>query len=261
MFPARIHAAMTGLNLADRDIPFYFCKDARKFTKVGGADSVIRSLKELSIPPVLVILDTVNRSLDGSENSDEDMTHYTRCVEDVCREFNCAVVVIHHCGVSGDKPRGHTSLTGTCAAQLKIERASKAPVVSGQPMMVKLEVELMKDGPEGGEEFSWLMPVSVVNEDGEIIADSCYCTEAPKPGPKMTAFIGNTKKALSILQEMLDSAGLDAITYTEWKNRFASMHRGRRDSAVKAFNRAFDALVESGSVKINGINVSLGNTT
>lgn len=257
MFPARIHAAMRGLGLDNMDMPFYYCKDARKFTKVGGADGVIESIRTLPTPPVLVVLDTVNRSLDGSENSDEDMTHYTRCAEDIGREFNCAVIVIHHARKSGDVPRGHTSLTGTCAAQLHVNRASKGRIPEGQPMMVSITVEFMKDGPEGGQEFCWLTPLSMTDEHGQDVV-SCYCTEAPKPaGDDTSSLTGISKKALSILQKLIMASETGAVTYTEWRHQFEALHGGKRDTSRKAFNRAYDMLVEKGMVKISGVNVSL----
>ena len=68
--------------------------------------------------PVAVVLDTLNRSIRGSESSDEDMTAYVNAADAIRTAFECAVIVVHHCGIDGTRPRGHTSLTGTCAAQL-----------------------------------------------------------------------------------------------------------------------------------------------
>src|SRR5262249_55468616 len=62
--------------------------------------------------PVLVVLDTLNRSLQGSENDDKDMGMYVKAADAIRDAFGCAVVIVHHCGIEGTRPRGHTSLTG-----------------------------------------------------------------------------------------------------------------------------------------------------
>jgi hypothetical protein len=62
--------------------------------------------------PVAVVLDTLNRSLQGSESDDKDMTAYVKSADAIREAFGCAVIIVHHCGVEGSRPRGHTSLTG-----------------------------------------------------------------------------------------------------------------------------------------------------
>lgn len=116
--------------------------------------------------PAVVVLDTLNRSLRGSENSDEDMSAYIKAADAIREGFNCAVIIVHHCGVNETRPRGHTSLTGAIAAQLAVKRdANKSIVVT---------VEWMKDGDTEGEEtVSILEQVEVgIDEDGEPIT-SC----------------------------------------------------------------------------------------
>jgi RecA-family ATPase len=88
-----------------------------------------------------VVLDTLNRSLRGSESSDEDMTAYLKAADAIREAFDCAVIIVHHCGVDGTRPRGHTSLTGTVDAQLAVKRDASDNVM--------VTVEHMKDGPEG----------------------------------------------------------------------------------------------------------------
>jgi RecA-family ATPase len=58
--------------------------------------------------PVMINLDTLNRSLRGSESSDEDMTAYIRATDAIREAFDCTVVIVHHCGIDGTRPRGHT---------------------------------------------------------------------------------------------------------------------------------------------------------
>ena len=97
------------------------------------------------------MLDTLNRSLRGSESSDQDMTAYVKAADAVARAFGCAVAVVHHCGIDGTRPRGHTALSGAVDAQIAISRT--------RGDRVKATLELMKDGPEGLELHSALKAV------------------------------------------------------------------------------------------------------
>ena len=67
----------------------------------------------------MVALDTLNRSLRGSERT---ATRTWALIFQACdrsrQAFGCAVVIIHHCGIQGTRPRGHTSLTDAADAQL-----------------------------------------------------------------------------------------------------------------------------------------------
>ena len=62
--------------------------------------------------PVILFIDTLNRSLAGSESSDEDMGNYVKAADRLRERFHCAIVIIHHCGYTAEHPRGHTSLAG-----------------------------------------------------------------------------------------------------------------------------------------------------
>ena len=139
-------------------------------------------------PLVVIVLDTLNRSIRGSESSDEDMTAYVNAAEALVDAFQCAVIVVHHCGIKDTRPRGHTSLTGAVEAQLKVSRN-----VAGHFIV---EVEFMKDGAEGATVASQLEPVTVgKDEDGDEIT-SCIVREVEDtPMPK-------EKPALSTKDEL-----------------------------------------------------------
>src|SRR5262245_43379898 len=72
--------------------------------------------------PVAVVLDTLNRSIDGSESKDQDMGAYLDAASAIQNAFACAVIIVHHCGVDGTRPRGHTSITGTTETQIAVSR-------------------------------------------------------------------------------------------------------------------------------------------
>ena len=103
------------------DAPFYLGTDRTDL--VHDHETLIGDIKEQTPDaPVVVVIDTLNRSLAGSESSDEDMAAYIKAVDAVREVFGCAVIIVHHCGVDGSRPRGHTSLTGAADAQIAVSR-------------------------------------------------------------------------------------------------------------------------------------------
>src|SRR5262245_3305283 len=184
-------------------IPLWFMLSRLTFTKPGAITTrrhkeLINAILEEGIRPSLIILDTLNRSLDGSESSDEDMTFYTKCAEEIADTFSSAVMIIHHCGLAKDRPRGHTSLTGTAACQIAIRREN---YTDGDKRMVSHQVEYIKDGPEGIKECSWLVPVKVgVDQFGTDIT-SCVIEPGTTPnGSNNAPYLGSqSTKALTIL--------------------------------------------------------------
>jgi hypothetical protein len=120
-FAARIEAFRQRF-LADRrtSVPFFLMpvtldlvRDRRKLIED------IRAKVRGSLP-VAVSLDTLNRSLVGSESRDEDIAAYVRAADEIREGFDCVVIIVHHCGIDGSRPRGHTALTGAADAQIKI---------------------------------------------------------------------------------------------------------------------------------------------
>jgi hypothetical protein len=49
---------------------------------------------EGTMPPV-VVLDTLNKSLQGSESKDTDMANYIRAAEAIREAFQCVVIIVH----------------------------------------------------------------------------------------------------------------------------------------------------------------------
>lgn len=163
--------------------------------------AVIR--RQLTIPPVLVVLDTLNRSLRGSESSDEDMSAYVRAADAIREAFDCAVAIVHHCGIDGSRPRGHTSLTGAADAQIAVKRDAADNI--------SVTVELAKDGPQGDVLMSRLEVEEVgVDEDGETITSCVIVPAEGDPVEGATKVRGAAKIALDLLRRAMDEQGQPA---------------------------------------------------
>jgi hypothetical protein len=172
-FEARIEAFRQRFLLDDHEpVPFYLVTDAINLIKEH--QELIRCIRLQTTGSVLalVVIDTLNRSLVGSESDDKDMAAYIRAADAIRNAFSCVVIVVHHCGIDATRPRGHTSLGGALDAQLAVKRDGNESIV--------LSVERMKDGPEGIEIVSRLDVVDVaIDIDGDAITS---CVVVPAEG-------------------------------------------------------------------------------
>jgi AAA domain len=150
------------------DVPFLLQPVTMDLVKEHG--DLIAAIRGVGQSPVAVVLDTLNRSLNGSESGDEDMSAYVRATDAIREAFDCSVLVVHHCGINDSRPRGHTSLTGAADAQLSVKRDYAGNIL--------VTVEFMKDGESGDMIVSTLESVEVgIDEDGEPIT-SCVVVES-----------------------------------------------------------------------------------
>jgi len=189
---ARVEAFRQRFLAEDADnVPFYLQPAPMDFIKEH--QDLIAAIRSLESSPVVVVLDTLNRSLNGSENSDEDMGGYIKATDAIRDVFDCSVLVVHHCGVNDSRPRGHTSLTGAADARLAVTRDAAKNIL--------VDVEFMKDG-EGSERIvSALESIEVgKDEDGDMIT-SCIVipSEAPQPEHRGVRLTPNQQTMLDVL--------------------------------------------------------------
>jgi hypothetical protein len=178
-FKARIEGYRREHNVTDP--PFYLITDRTDL--ISDHTILIDEIKVQTATPAAVCIDTLNRSLVGSESKDEDMAAYIRAADAIREAFDCAVIIVHHCGVDASRPRGHTSLTGASDAQIAVERDATNKIIA--------TVEWMKDGKEGDIIVSRLEPVILDNDtDGEPITS---CVVRPVEG-EAVALIEKKKK-------------------------------------------------------------------
>jgi hypothetical protein len=165
--PKRIEAMRRHYTI--EDAPLYLI--TKQLDLIKQADAVIASIKaqiELNPCPTpgLIVLDTLNRSLRGSESKDEDMGAYLAAADRIAEAFQCLVIIVHHCGIDLSRPRGHTSLTGAVDTQIAVKRG---PVRENMEFVAS--VEFVKDGQEGEEIWSVLERVEMgADDEGDEIA-------------------------------------------------------------------------------------------
>lgn len=113
---------------------------------------LIEDIAEQYPRPAVVVIDTLNRSIGGDENNSKDMNAFIGAADAVREAFDCLVIVVHHCGHEGTRPRGHSSLAGAADAQLKVVRSG---------MFATVTAEFMKDGAEGASVTCLMQKVTV----------------------------------------------------------------------------------------------------
>ena len=127
--------------------------------------ALIASIRAKGVVPSVVAIDTLNRSLVGSESKDEDMAAYVRAAEAIREAFGCVVVIVHHCGHNAERPRGHSSLLGAADVLIAVKRDASNNIDA--------VVEASKDGTLGLEIVSRLVVVDLgLDDDGDDIT-SC----------------------------------------------------------------------------------------
>ena len=216
---ARVEAFRQRFLPEDADsVPFYLQPAPMDLIKEH--QDLITAIRELEEAPAVVVLDTLNRSLTGSENSDEDMGAYIRATDAIREAFDCSVLVVHHCGINDSRPRGHTSLTGAADARLAVRRDHAKNVL--------VDVEFMKDGESGDTIVSALETVEVgSDEDGDAIT-SCVVV----PSEAVAAEHSGTRLTLN-QQTMLDvlvRAGRP-LSSDEWTERATEAGLGSKRRA------------------------------
>jgi hypothetical protein len=169
--------------------------------------------------PVVVVIDTLNRGLAGDENKGDDKAKFIRAADAIRAAFGSAVLIVHHCGIQGSRPRGHTSLSGADDAQIAIERDSAGNVMA--------TVEHVKDGEAGAVIVSRLVPITIgMDDDGDPIT-SCVVVEAPAApaGKSAGKTTPNQKRFLDILREAILEAPDDLKNTTTVPNGLQAVTR------------------------------------
>jgi AAA domain len=221
----------------------------------------IRAQLAQGVRPAAVAIDTLNRSFVGSENKPEDMAAYVRAADEIRIAFDCVVIIVHHCGHNGDRPRGHSSLLGAADVLIAVKRDEADNIVA--------MVERAKDGPTGLVIISRLVIVDLgEDEDGDAIT-SCIVEPvgepgATKAGAKPKSLTKTAKNALRALHMAIGELGevqtsshipadVRAVTVEQWRSfayKIGISTSDKPHSKGVAFNRGSEALLDANKIGI-----------
>jgi hypothetical protein len=233
-------------------VPFYL---------VGGTLDLVKDHAELIAcirtqvggdMPAAVVIDTLNRSLSGSESSDIDMSAYIKAADAIRDAFGCAVTVVHHCGHDTSRPRGHTSLFGAADCMISVKRDGANNIVTA--------VQHMKDGEASEPMVDRLEKVDVgTDDDGDPITT---CIVRPVDGEAVepdTRKRGSDREVLAmeaLTEALLDHGqvlpaslklpnGTRGCKLDQWRDEMyaRSILDREKDTSREKFSRLRDRLV------------------
>jgi hypothetical protein len=232
-------------------VPFYLIDVSLDL--VADRDKLIEAIAAQlgAVVPAAIVIDTLNRALIGDENKSDDMAKFIRAADIIRAAFGCVVIIIHHCGVAGGRPRGHTSLSGADDAQIAVERNGDG--------VITVTVEHMKDGDASAPMACRLERVDLGDDDDGDPITSCIVVpldDANVPAGKAPKLPPGTKLALQHLRELIAEegqpvtsnhipSGTKTIPAILWRETFyAALLDEKRDTKKKAFTRAVERLQE-----------------
>lgn len=216
----------------ERDVPFHMMPTALSLAR--DYEKFLVSVDAVGVEPDLIVLDTLNRSLEGSESSDKDMGAYIEAAGKLQEHFRCTVLVLHHPGHNNDRERGHSSLRPASDFFLKVEDLGE--------FLHKLTVERVKDGLAGAEFFSERRVIDLGRDrDGDLLT-SCVLTptERQEAAKSKKELAPSLKLALQVLKEH------EPLTEEDWRARCytAGISEGADRAKQLAFQRAKDQLTQ-----------------
>ena len=193
-----------------------FWEDRLSVSDGASADEFVDALHESPTPPILVVIDTLARSISGlDENASRDMGVIIDFCDRIRRETGASVLLVHHTGKDRQKGlRGHSSLEAAADVVAIVERSSR------DVRMLKLVKS--KDGAEGCVVRFQLVPTTVLARGSEVT--SCQVKLVAAVGQDTRCEHGhhgsNVKIAYGAICEALSvaSGAKDSLSFEEWRD-------------------------------------------
>lgn len=137
-------------------------------------------LRHAGVHPALVIVDTLARNFAGDDNNAKDMGTFIEGCEYMRRELQCAVLVLHHMGITTGRERGSAALRNASFAMFKTSEPRYNDRGGGS---VQLECDRMKDAPMPKEVRVQMDTVALdVSAHGEVFRQSQAMRTFPPKG-------------------------------------------------------------------------------
>lgn len=106
------------------DLELWLSKSGLDLNTPAGYLKTHTQIASLPTPPKIIVVDTLHRFLEGDENSAIDAKTMIDSCGELMREFNCAVMLVHHTGVSSEaqgRARGSSAWKGALDIEINIE--------------------------------------------------------------------------------------------------------------------------------------------
>ncbi len=255
---ARIEAFRQQLLQDDIEhIPFYLIAD--RLNLIQQHHQIIADIKNtlLEKPPHIIVIDTLNRSLIGDENSSIDMGNYIKAADLLRETFKCCVILIHHSGYDATHARGHTSLPAAIDAQIKVSMDKDTKIIESH-------LEFMKDGDCDVKMYSSLKQVVIGQDIEQDDITSCIIIEERTPEDSAKDKLSPQQKtAMDSLKEAIEEKGdypppelglaswMRVVSLNDWRLYFyqnAMVASSKPEAKRQALHRASEKLLEIGLI-------------
>lgn len=161
-----------------------------------GLARTVDSIGEMGIDVDLIVIDTLHRFMHGDENSAQDAKSMLDSCAYLTKEFESAVLLVHHTGVSTEaqnRARGSSAWKGAMDVELNLKCAEN------EHDPIELRQMKLKDGEMQPPKFFRLQSVAIkgwVDEDGEQVNSAVVDpSEPPAQQPKQDSKIVQHRKA------------------------------------------------------------------
>lgn len=216
LFGRRLSAAKRKHGIAsDTPVGYYTLPESVDLLNPERVGRLIEVAKDIS--PMVVFIDTVNRSMSGDENATADMTAFVSSVDRIRTELNTAVVGVHHTGWDERRERGSNVLRASVDTLLSLRR--------GDDGVLTLACEKQRDI----EPFAPFQ-LRQISQGDSCVMQLAFDTSERNP---------NEEKALAALRDLYD--GSRPVPSGKW----CAASR----LTARTFERVKKAVMESGEVE------------
>lgn len=247
-------------DVADRDLPFAIVPKVVNLLDELHVERLVATLESLIATrgkPVLIVVDTLARSMaGGDENSAQDMGRAIAVADRLRDRFNAATLLVHHAGKDATKGgRGSSALLGAADAYILVESDQAGGHVA--------TVEWSRDGEAGMRYGFRLLPVELGTDSEGDMATTCVLLPSAEAAVRPTKPV-RRDVALDALREAISEygepmvgtstipPGVRAVTLDRWKARWilrTGYDPGRTADANYCHDKA--ALLKSSTIGIS----------
>ena len=192
---------------------------------------------QMDEPPALIVIDTLNRNIGGSESSEDDMGKFIRAADLLQRAFDSTILIIHHTGWNVERERGHSSLRGAADTMVSVSKL-------GERLTDGIEIACVKQ--KECDEFEKMAVACVQVGHGDT--SSVVLTEDMDIGAMSADRMQREEDTLlfKILKHLPD-APQDAVKVDELAKRAALTTQSCRRLLDRAFNAQYVSRIGYGT--------------
>jgi hypothetical protein len=195
----------------------------------GDIDEVRKVLRTLPVPPVLVVFDTLARSMAGkNENLQEEMGLAVYNADRIRTEFGCDVLLVHHKPHGADRTRGSTVLPDGADTIVEMNKQS-----DGTMLLITRKQKDAAEYPSAKSPMHLRLDVVALDEEG--IETSCVLSEVQPGEASRNELKPSQLTALLALFQHPD-ATRTGVASSDWERATGQSHSTYQD-ARRELNR------------------------